>query len=63
VNQYGQINNIGTAGTAGKFYITTTPTTSQLDAIKFLNPADASLRVSKWISATGTNEIVPDFPR
>jgi autotransporter-associated beta strand protein len=63
VNQYGQINNIGTAGTAGKLYITSTPTTSQLDAIKFLNPADATLRVSKWISATGTNEIVPDFPR
>jgi hypothetical protein len=63
VNQYGQINNTGTAGTAGKFYITSTPTTSQLDGIKFLNPSDASLRVSKWINATGTYEIVPDFAR
>lgn len=63
VNQYGQINNTGTAGTAGKLYINTTPNTSQLEGIKFLNPADASLRVSKWISASGMYEIVPDYPR
>jgi autotransporter-associated beta strand protein len=62
VNQYGQINNTGSTGTAGKFYINSSLTSSDLNYMKFLNPVDGSLRFSTQ-SSDGSYEILPDYPR
>ncbi len=61
INQYGQINSVGSSGAAGKFFINTDLSGSDLNLLKFINKADGSFRYAQQLPVT--KEIVPGAAR